>query len=135
MADTTRTDKAPEVAARPLSKWEQHRFFVLIAIVTLISLFLVSVALSLYNTSGAAQLDLSRPGYQNVRKNAVQEEGVVSYPSSGELDKAALDQFLRMYDERAKKTSTKSFDPSAMSDTSLQLIDSPTAETEPPTEQ
>lgn len=115
-------DKIPEPLQQPLTKWEQHRFFVLIALVTIISLFLVSVALSLYNSSGAAQLDLSRPGYQNVRKNAVQEKDVVSYPASGDLDKAALEQFARMYDEQAGKIPSTGYDPSSMSDASLQLL-------------
>jgi hypothetical protein len=53
-----------------MTRWEQHKFFVLIAGVILLSTFLVSVALSLYNSSGAAQLDLSRPGFQEVRKQA-----------------------------------------------------------------
>ena len=37
-----------------MTKWQQHKFFVLVAGVILLSAFLVSVALSLYNSSGAA---------------------------------------------------------------------------------
>lgn len=106
-----------------LSRWEQHRFFVLIAGVIGIALFLVSVALSLYNNSGAAQLDFSSPTYQDIRKQARRDTTSVDFSASGTLDKAAYDQFKKMYTERiAKVTEVNSFDAAALSEESLQLL-------------
>jgi hypothetical protein len=106
-----------------MTRWEQHRFLTLIGGVILISLFLVSVALSLYNSSGAAQLDLSRPGYQDVRDLAKRDTVSKSFPASGVLDKEALDLFSKLYGEQsAKVVSADSFDASAISEDSLQLL-------------
>lgn len=108
-----------------MTKWEQHKFFVLIAGVILLSTFLVSVALSLYNSSGAAQLDLSRPGYQEVRKQASRDTTTKTFPATGALNKAALDSFSKLYDEQtAKVVSTDAFDAAALSEESLQLLGS-----------
>lgn len=117
--------------AKVLTRWERHRFFGLVAGVILISIFMVSVALSLYQSSGAAQLDLSRPGYTAVRKEAAKGESSVSYPSNGPLDEESLADFRRLYNDRIQRvTSTRSFEASAMSDDSLQMYDKPEPTTE-----
>ncbi|MBC7764267.1 hypothetical protein H7Y29_00985 [Microbacteriaceae bacterium] len=109
-----------------MTRWEQHRFLALIGGVILVALFLVSVALSLYNSSGAAQLDLSRPGYQDVRDLAKRDTTSKSFPASGVLDKEALDLFSKLYGEQsAKVISADSFDASAISEDSLQMLSEP----------
>lgn len=109
----------------PLSPWQRHRFTVLIGSTILISLFLVSVALALYASSGAAQLDLSRPGYKSVRGQAVQSDSFAGFPASGSVDKDTIDQFRTLYDQQAKKaTNVDSFGGDVMSDKSLS-IDAP----------
>lgn len=106
-----------------MTKWEQHRFLMLVAGVIAISVFLVSVALSLYNSSGAAQLDLSRPGYQAVRNQAKRDIVSTSFPSSGPLDKESLDQFSKLYAEQSGKvTSVDSYDAAALGEDSLQML-------------
>lgn len=109
--------------AADMTHWERHKFLVLVASVILVSFFLVSVALSLYNSSGAAQLDLSRPGYQDVRDQARRDTATKSFPATGDLDKESLDEFSKLYNDRAAKvTSVDSFDATALSPDSLQLI-------------
>ena len=112
--------------ARTLSPWQRHRFMVLIAGTILISLFLVGVALALYASSGAAQLDLSRPGYTSVREQAVQnDDDFTEFPATGPIDKATLDQFRSLYKEQAEKaTNIDSFGSDVMSNKSLS-IDAP----------
>ena len=106
-----------------MTHWERHRFFIMIASVIGVSLFLVSIAMSLYNNSGAVQLDLSRPGYQDVRSQAKRDTTSVAFPSTGVLDQAAFDQFYSLYDQRtAKVTSVDSFGPTPLSEESLQLM-------------
>lgn len=114
-----------------MTRWEQHRFLALVFVVVIISLALVSVAMSLYQSSGAAQLDFSRPGYQAVRKEAGgSSSATVSYPAEGPLTDKAMDDFKKMYVEQTTKaTATPSFQSSALSDESLQLYDKTDAST------
>lgn len=106
-----------------MTNWQRHRFLVLIAGVILISCVLVGVAMHLYNTSGAAQVDLSRPGYQSVRSEASRDSVPEdAFPSTGKLDDAAFSKFTKAYDNHAKRVvGVDSFDPEALSDESLQL--------------
>lgn len=106
-----------------MTKWQRHRFLVLIAAVILISCSMVVVAMHLYNTSGAAQVDLSRPGYQDVRSEASRDKVPDStFPSTGDLDAAAFQQFNTMYEKHASRVvGSDSFDAQALSDDSLQI--------------
>jgi hypothetical protein len=105
-----------------LSIWERHRFWILVSSCVIVSLFLAGVSLALYASSGAAQLDLTRPGYQSVRQQAGGEDKLDAFPSTGELDGKSLEQFRKLYDERAKQaTSVDSFGGGVMSDESLSI--------------
>lgn len=114
-----------EVRARlPLLR-ARRRFALMIVASIAISMLFAAIAMSLYNSSGAAQLDLSRPEYKAVRKDVVQDKNPETFPSSGDLDKKAIEQFMTMYEARAKSVSgVDGFDPSAMSDDTLQLLPS-----------
>ena len=114
---------------RPRSnKWQQNKFLWMVGGSVLIALFLVGVALALYASSGAAQLDLSRPGYQSVRQQAAQNDSFDGFPASGALDEKAIEQFRKLYDERAKQaTDVDSFGGDVLSDKSLS-IDAPSVE-------
>lgn len=122
--------------AKRMTHWQQHKFFVLISGVVIVSLFLVSVALSLYNNSGAAQLDLSRPGYQDIRDQAKRDKTAQDFPATGPLDKEALDTFASIYESRVKKiTSVDSFGTEALSNESLRLFaEDPSADAPVPVE-
>jgi hypothetical protein len=104
------------------NKWQKNKFLWMVSGSVLISLFLVGVALALYASSGAAQLDLSRPGYQSVRQQAAQNDSFDGFPASGELDEKAIEQFRKLYDERAKQaTGVDSFGGDVLSDKSLSI--------------
>lgn len=106
-----------------LTKWQQHRFLVMIAGVITIACFLVSVALGLYNSSGASQVDLSRPEYAAIRSQATQDTNDKSFDATGTLDAAAFKEFQDMYNARAAKVvGVDSFDAAALSEDSLQLM-------------
>jgi hypothetical protein len=108
-----------------LTKLQQYRFLAMMIGAIAIAMFLVGVAMALYNTSGAAQLDLSRPGYQSVRDQVMSTDTFDSFPSSGPIDKATLEQFRQLYDEQAKQaTSVDAFGGDVMSDKALS-IDAP----------
>lgn len=82
----------------------RQRFIVLICAVLSISLILVLVSLWLYRISGAAQLDLSRPGYQDIRDQVEHEEGgLLDFESSGVLNSEVITDFEALYDQQATK--------------------------------
>jgi hypothetical protein len=117
--------------AHKLSHWERHKFMLLVGLTIVVSLFLVWISLGLYNSSGAAQLDLSRPGYKSVQSQVTKDDTFSGYPSTGAMNKAALDQFRGLYTARAAQaTSLDSFGGGVMSDQALG-IDDPSA---PPAE-
>jgi hypothetical protein len=117
--------------AHKLSRWERHKFMLLVGITILTALFLVWIAMGLYRSSGAAQLDLSRPGYKSVQSQVSKDDAFNGYPSTGAMNKAALDQFRELYTKRAAQaTGVDSFGGSVMTDEALGLDDPST----PPTE-
>jgi hypothetical protein len=108
-----------------LNRLQQYRFVAMMAVAIAISLFLVGVSLALYNSSGAAQLDLSRPGYQSVRDQVVSTDSFDSFPASGPIDRDVLDQFRKLYDEQSKQaTGVDAFGGDVMTDKALS-IDAP----------
>ena len=108
--------------AAAMTAWQKHRFFVLIVGVILLSFVLVCIALSLYNSSGAAQIDLSRPGYQSIQKEASRGQVNDSFPSTGKLDKNAFDSFDKMYGNHMRRVvGADSFDTQALDAALVQL--------------
>ena len=86
-----------------VSFWDEHRFLILIVATLIISTALVSISIFIYNVSGSAQLDLSRPGYQSVSDKVDRTDPVSDYSSFGPVNKDTLDDFIKVYDEQAKK--------------------------------
>ena len=112
--------------AAEMTTWQRHRFLLLIILVIFISAVLVGVSMSLYNSSGAAQVDLSRPGYQSIQREASRGMVEDSFPSTGKLDTKAFDQFDKMYSSHAKRVvGVDSFDPKALDMDNLQLLVQP----------
>lgn len=110
--------------AHSLGRWQRHKFMVLVGLTIVVSCFLVWIALGLYNSSGAAQLDLSRPGYKSIRAQASHDDSFTGYPSTGDMNKAALDQFRTLYTKQAEQATTvDSFGGDAMSDQALGIDD------------
>lgn len=109
--------------AAEMTGWQRHRFFTLIVGVILISFLLVCVSLNLYNSSGAAQVDLSRPGYQSIQSEASRGNVEDSFSASGKLDDKAFAEFDTLYNNHVKQVvGVDSFDPQALDVTSLQLL-------------
>ena len=116
----TENEITPE--GRPLSRFQQHRFILLVGATILVALFLVSVALALYASSGAAQLDLSRPGYKSVREQVKSTDKINEFPANGPIDQATVDQFRVLYDKQAEQVSkVDSFSGDVMSDQTLSI--------------
>jgi hypothetical protein len=117
------SEDANPIVEQTLTAWQEHRFLVMIAGVIVVACFLVSVALGLYNSSGAAQVDLSRPDYEAIRNQAAQDNNDKSFDATGALDTATVKSFQNLYDQRAKQVvGVDSFDAAALSEDSLQLM-------------
>lgn len=100
---------------------ERHRFPFAIAIVVAIALLMTAISLSLYITSGTSRLDLSRPGYEQARKD-VKPTPEDSFSADGPVDKSALDEFQRLYEARRKNLNELGdFKDTTLDDNSLRL--------------
>ena len=109
-----------KAAVRPLRG--RNKLYLLIFGVVAIALLLVGIAMGVYNSSGAAQLDLSGPGFKDVQKGVQEDKDVTSYPASGSLDKASFDSFKKMYDERLRAVNAiNGYDPAAVSNDTFNL--------------
>lgn len=108
--------------AKLMPRWQQHRFMILVFGTVVISLFLVAVSLVLYSSSGAAQVDLSRPGYQSVRAAADRSVDPGGFPATGTLDKRSIDTFRALYDVKMKQLqAVDAFGGDVMSDSALSI--------------
>jgi hypothetical protein len=72
-----------------------------------VSTVLVSISMSIYNSSGAAQLDLSRPGYQDVRDQADKNNsGFIDFSDMGSINQTVLNSFGNQYKTQSTKIKT-----------------------------
>lgn len=102
MVDET-TDILTKVVDEPATFWDRHRLSLLLIVTVVVSLTLTIVSVSLYNISGAAQLDLSRPGYRSVSDQVEKTDRTRDYSATGAVNKDTIEEFIKLYDEQAKK--------------------------------
>lgn len=91
---------APE---EELSFWDKHRLSLLLIIAVIVAITLTTVSVIIYSVSGAAQLDLSRPGYKSVSSQVEKDSGVSDYSSTGKLDEKTIKEFVELYDEQSER--------------------------------
>lgn len=82
---------------------DEHRFLLLIIGTIIISIGLVLVSLMIYNLSGSAQLDLSRPGLKSVSDQVDRTNEINDYSSFGPVNNDTVKEFTTLYDEQAKR--------------------------------
>ena len=88
-----------------LNFYGRHRFFLLIFFSIIISFSLVTISIAMYNSSGAAQLDLSRPGYKDVRSQAITNDNdFKTFPNTGSVTQKVIDEFESAYSKQSQKT-------------------------------
>ncbi len=102
---------------------KRHQFITMIIGSIVISLFLVYVALSLYQSSGTLQLDLSRPGYEAARQEAVRDkEFFEGFSADGPIDQESLTEFEELYKEKSDEAAKiDAYGGEALSDHALRL--------------
>lgn len=86
-----------------LTYWARHRYMLLIALTIVISLILVTVGLYMYNVSGTAQLDLSRPDFQRAETPPPSvDKTFEGYSASGDINLSSIEEFKELYDDQAQ---------------------------------
>ncbi len=96
-------DNTP-VITKDLSFWDNHRFLLLVAIAIGVALVLVGISMAMYTGSGAAQLDLSRPGYRAVSSQATNNDSdFKNYSPFGQINKSTIKEFKTLYEKQASK--------------------------------
>ncbi len=97
-------DSKLSAAVSEFSSSSKSRFLLMISLSVIVSVVLVSISLSIYSSSGAAQLDLSRPGYQSIRSQAVTNDSdFKNYSSSGDINQTTINEFKTLYAGQATK--------------------------------
>lgn len=124
------SEETPATIEHTPAAWSQHRFMIMIGGSVLISLFLVGIGLALYSSSGAAQLDLSRPGYATVRSEATKSaDKYEGFSAAGPIDQDSLKEFRTLFEEQSKKaTNFDAFANDVLNESALK-IDNPAAAT------
>lgn len=97
-----------------LGFWARHRFFLLVFVTIIISIGMTVISLAMYNLSGSAQLDLSRPGYQSVSSQVEHEDTTGEFSASGAVTSESIEEFIQLfnqYGDRAKAVDAFNGDP------------------------
>lgn len=92
-----------KTAEEALSFWERHRLSLLLIITVIIAITMTSISVAIYNSSGAAQLDLSRPGYLSVSDKVQTNDDINTYSASGAVNKETIEEFIKLYDAQVSK--------------------------------
>lgn len=83
--------------------WGKNRLVILLIGTVGIALILTCVSIAIYNSSGAAQLDLSRPGLRSVSSQVEKDDASEGFNASGSVTKETINEFITMYEAQAKK--------------------------------
>lgn len=86
-----------------VSFWDRHRLSLLLILTVAIAIVMTIISVAIYNSTGASQLDLSRPGYRSVSSEVEKADKIDTYSASGPVNKETINQFMSQYDEQAGK--------------------------------
>jgi hypothetical protein len=108
-----------EEAAKKLSG---YRFAIMIAGAVILTIILTSISITIYISSGAINIDLSRPGYESVREETTIEESEPPFDATGPIDKTVADDLNRRLEKiQAHLLEMNSFSGETLSDEALDL--------------
>jgi hypothetical protein len=121
-------DKIIETAVEARSFIHKHNFLIFITLSIVISAVVVYISMQMYNSSGAAQLDLSRPGYVSVRSKVNASDGYFeAYQANGTINKGVIDNFKKLFNKQAQKIeAVDAFGGSPLDSTALGISDTST---------
>lgn len=79
-----------------------HQFVAFIALALVIAGVMTAVSLEIYVTSGTIKLDLSRPGYEKLRKDVQDTSAQSQFSATGAVDSSTLKDFGSRMDAAQK---------------------------------
>lgn len=95
------------IPVRPVDEtptfWDRHRLSLLLILTVCIAIVMTVISVVIYNSTGAAQLDLSKPGFRSVSSQVEKTDKLDTYSSSGPVNKETLEEFVKLYDAQAAK--------------------------------
>ncbi len=103
MDDQSTPPVTPVEVTQEANFWGEHRLALLLGATLVVAVILTIVSMVFYTMSGAAQLDLSRPGYQSVSGQVDTESQIDTYSASGSVNKETIKEFITLYDKQAEK--------------------------------
>lgn len=113
-----------EEPANEIGPFSKHKFISMIAGAIVIALILTVISMTIYTGSGTAQVDLSRPGFQSVQKEAKSSEKYNGFAASGDIDIQVMDEFQEAYDKQSKKAiGVDAFASNVLDDSALKIDD------------
>ena len=101
---------------------QRHRLVYGVVGAIAIGLLLTVISMSLYISSGASQLDLSRPGYERARTQVDESKDQNTFETNGPIDAQTISRFQTLFtNNRTKLNGADKFDSSAIDYTQLRL--------------
>lgn len=92
----------PDSEQAVVKPWYRREILLFIGGSLVVAFMLVVVGLSLYVSSGADLLDLSRPGYKSVRNEVEQSDSFQSFQANGSVTGNTIDEFIKLYDKQMR---------------------------------
>lgn len=78
----------------------RHQLTIALTAAIIAALMLTVVSIIIYEVSGAAKLDLSRPGYEPARKQLQKPNDQLQFSSKGQIDQAVIKKFRALYKQQ-----------------------------------
>ncbi len=98
-SDSKMSEMVDEVFSR-----SKYRFLFMIFSAVIIAGGLVAISMAIYSSSGAAQLDLSRPGYKDVRSQADKSsDSFMDFSELGTISQKVIDEFNKKFNVEYEK--------------------------------
>jgi len=89
-----------------MSHAKDHKLILMVFGSVAVSIVLMLIALALYYSTGASQLDLSRPGYSDIREQVRNNDDYRGFSASGPINEESLEEFHKLYTEKLKEIET-----------------------------
>lgn len=103
----------------------RRRLIATLTAVILLAFLLVAISMVIYYSSGASQLDLSRPEYKSVRSQIDTDTKTTNlFDAQGPIDEVVLDDFLARYKEKSDRVlEANAFSNEVLNDEQLGIAD------------
>lgn len=105
--------------------WEKlsnYKFVLMVIAAMIVTIVLCGTSIYIYVSTGAINIDLSRPGYEQNREDTIYEEDSTSFSSSGPINSDAMEDFYQRLDRlQDELNGMNSFSSDIMTDEALGL--------------